>query len=47
MKRDFVILVDECDNALGTMEKLQAHKNASLHRAVSVFIINSKGEWML
>lgn len=42
-----VILVDENDNALGTMEKMQAHIEAKLHRAVSVFIFNSKGEWLL
>ncbi len=47
MKTNPVILVDESDNALGTMEKMEAHQNASLHRAVSVFIINSKGEWLL
>lgn len=42
-----VILVDENDNELGTMEKLEAHRKSLLHRAVSVFIINSKGEWLL
>lgn len=42
-----VILVDEHDNELGSMEKMQAHVEAKLHRAVSVFIFNSKGEWLL
>jgi isopentenyl-diphosphate Delta-isomerase len=42
-----VILVDENDNVLGSMEKMQAHVEAKLHRAVSVFIFNSKGEWLL
>jgi isopentenyl-diphosphate delta-isomerase len=45
--RNEVILVDEQDNAKGTMDKLEAHQKAILHRAVSVFIINSKGEWIL
>ena len=36
-----VILVDENDNPLGEMEKLEAHQKALLHRAVSVFIFNS------
>lgn len=42
-----VILVDEQDNELGVMEKMEAHLQALLHRAVSVFIVNSKGEWLL
>jgi len=46
-KRDFVILVDENDNETGRMEKLEAHQKALLHRAISVFIFNSKGEWLL
>jgi isopentenyl-diphosphate delta-isomerase len=29
------------------MEKLEAHRKSLLHRAVSVFIINSKGKWLL
>lgn len=42
-----VILVDENDNQTGLMEKMEAHQKALLHRAVSVFIIDSKGEWIL
>jgi isopentenyl-diphosphate delta-isomerase len=42
-----VILVDENDNEIGTVEKLEAHKSARLHRAFSVFIFNSKNELML
>ena len=42
-----VILVDELDNEIGTKEKLQAHKEALLHRAFSVFIFNKKGELLL
>lgn len=42
-----IILVDENDQEIGTMEKMQAHREARLHRAFSVFIFNSKGETML
>ena len=42
-----VILVDENDQETGVMEKMEAHRNALLHRAVSVFIVNRKGEWLL
>jgi isopentenyl-diphosphate delta-isomerase len=42
-----VILVDSNDNQIGTMEKMDAHKKALLHRAISVFIFNTKGEWLL
>lgn len=42
-----VILVDALDNAIGIMEKMEAHKKGSLHRAFSVFIFNDKGEILL
>jgi len=42
-----VILVDEQDNETGVMEKQQAHIEGRLHRAVSVFIFNSKGDMLL
>lgn len=42
-----VILVDEQDNEIGTMEKLQAHLEGRLHRAISIFTSNSKGELLL
>ena len=42
-----VILVDELDNQLGLMPKMQAHEKAVLHRAFSVFIFNNAGELML
>jgi len=47
MEETYVILVDENDNPLGVMGKMDAHKKALLHRAISVFIINSKDEWIL
>ena len=42
-----VILVDEQDNELGTMGKMEVHEQAILHRAFSIFIFNDKGEILL
>lgn len=42
-----VILVDENDVPIGTMEKMEVHQKALLHRAFSVFIFNTKGEMLL
>jgi len=47
MKENLVILVNENDEPSGFMEKMEVHRKALLHRAVSVFIINSKEEWIL
>jgi isopentenyl-diphosphate delta-isomerase len=44
---EHVILVDEQDNAIGTMEKHQAHVEGLLHRAFSVFIFNSEKKLLL
>jgi len=44
---DKVILVDEQDNETGLMFKTEAHQKAMLHRAVSVCVFNSAGEWLL
>ena len=40
-------MVSKQDDELGLMEKLQAHETGVLHRAVSVFIFNKKGELLL
>lgn len=42
-----VILVDQQDNEIGTMEKMEAHEKGLLHRAFSVFVFNDQGEMML
>lgn len=42
-----VILVDEQDNQIGLMEKMQAHREGRLHRAFSVFLFNEKNELLL
>lgn len=47
MKEENVILVDQNDNPIGLMPKLEAHEKALLHRAFSVFIFNSNNELML
>ena len=45
--RGHVILVDNHDNEIGTMPKLEAHRKGVLHRAFSIFIFNSKNELLL
>jgi isopentenyl-diphosphate delta-isomerase len=47
MNTEYVILVNEQDQELGVMEKMQAHQQAKLHRAISVFVFNSKKELLL
>lgn len=42
-----VILVNQNDEQLGLMPKMEAHEKAVLHRAFSVFIMNAKGQIML
>jgi isopentenyl-diphosphate Delta-isomerase len=47
MEEEKVILVNEQDEQIGLMPKLEAHEKAILHRAFSVFIFNDKNELML
>lgn len=47
MKEENVILVNESDEPIGVMPKMEAHQKAVLHRAFSVFIFNSEGKLML
>lgn len=42
-----VILVNEHDEPLGFMEKMEAHVKGLLHRAFSVFIFNDEGDMLL
>lgn len=42
-----VVLVNERDEELGLMEKMEAHEKALLHRAFSVFVFNQKGQLLL
>jgi isopentenyl-diphosphate Delta-isomerase len=43
----YVILVNTDDHEIGIMEKMEAHRKALLHRAISVFVFNPEGEWLL
>lgn len=47
MTEELVILVDENDNQVGLMPKMEAHEKALLHRAFSVFVFNDAKELMI
>ena len=47
MSEELVILVNEKDEQIGLMPKMEAHEKALLHRAFSVFVFNDKNELML
>ncbi|RYY72929.1 MAG: isopentenyl-diphosphate Delta-isomerase [Gammaproteobacteria bacterium] len=47
MKEQKVILVNERDEAIGVMEKMEAHQKGLLHRAFSVFIFDKEGRMLL
>ena len=47
MSEEKVLLVNEKDEILGTMPKMEAHEKAVLHRAFSVFVMNKKGQLLL
>ncbi len=42
-----VVLVNEKDQEVGSMDKLEAHVRGILHRAFSILIFNSKGEMLI
>jgi isopentenyl-diphosphate Delta-isomerase len=42
-----VILVDENDQEIGVMDKMEAHLQGLLHRAFSILIFNDKGQLLL
>jgi isopentenyl-diphosphate Delta-isomerase len=44
---DQVILVTPEDEAIGTMEKMEAHRKGLLHRAFSVFLFDADGRMLL
>ena len=44
---EHVVLVNEKDQCVGTMEKMQAHEKGCLHRAFSIFVFNQKNELLL
>jgi len=47
MMEEQVILVNEKDEQIGTMPKLEAHEKGVLHRAFSVFVLNDLGKLLL
>lgn len=47
MKEEQVILVNEKDEQIGLMPKMEAHEKGLLHRAFSVFVFNDKNELMV
>ena len=47
MEEEKVVLVNENDEQIGVMPKMEAHVKALLHRAFSVFIFNDNNELML
>lgn len=42
-----VVLVDEDDRPMGTADKLRAHNEGWLHRALSVFVFDASGRLLL
>ena len=44
MNSNTVIAVNENDEIVGYHGKMEVHEKGILHRAISVFIFNSKGE---
>lgn len=42
-----VILVDRHDRPIGRMEKLEVHQKGLLHRAVTVYVFNSRHQLLL
>ncbi|MBK6341221.1 MAG: isopentenyl-diphosphate Delta-isomerase [Flavobacteriales bacterium] len=47
MQEERVLLVNERDEPVGTMGKLQAHEEGALHRAFSVFLFNDEGRLLM
>ena len=47
MIEEKVVLVNEKDEKIGLMPKMEAHEKALLHRAFSVFVFNDKNELMI
>lgn len=45
--QDMLVLVDENDVETGTADKMQAHRDGALHRAISVLVFDSRGRFLL
>jgi len=44
---EHVLVVNAQDEVIGTMEKMEAHRTGTLHRAFSVLVFNSRGEMLI
>lgn len=47
MDEEIIVLVNEKGEEIGQIEKIKAHQQGLLHRAVSVFVIDVYGNWLL
>ena len=47
MDKQQIVLVNESDEPIGIMKKMEAHEKGLLHRAFSVFIFDSNGKMLL
>ena len=47
MSEEKVVLVDKDDNQIGLMPKMEAHQKGILHRAFSIFLLNSENQILL
>lgn len=47
MNPDYVILVNTNDEEIGSMEKMDAHRQALLHRAFSIFVFNTDRQLLI
>jgi isopentenyl-diphosphate delta-isomerase len=47
LNEEQVVLVNERDEAIGTMGKLRAHQEGALHRAFSVFLFDDHGRLLM
>lgn len=44
---EYIIAVDEFDSEIGSIEKMEAHRKGTLHRAFSILVFNSKNQLLL
>lgn len=47
VNENLIAVVDKADNITGYLDKMEVHRKGVLHRAFSVVVINSSGEWLI
>lgn len=47
MQNDLLVIVDQTDREIGVGDKMSVHLSGQLHRAFSIFVVNSQGEILL